>query len=109
METILQFIYVFFRGVLTLSPILLVLTATIVTIGIAIGRLEKWSKIDSVYFAFITATTVGYGDFRPRRSISKVAAIVIALIGLILTGIIVAIALFALESSLVDHGIVKGE
>ena len=29
------------------------------------GKLENWSFIDSVYYAFITAVTLGYGDLSP--------------------------------------------
>ena len=82
---------------------LALLLGVIVILGVVIGRLEKWSALDSMYFAFITATTVGYGDMRPSRGGSKIAAIFVALTGLILTGIIVAIALYALEFSLRDR------
>lgn len=33
--------------------------------GFSMGRLEGWSLLDSVYYAFITAVTLGYGDFSP--------------------------------------------
>jgi voltage-gated potassium channel len=51
--------------------------------------------MDAMYYAFITATTVGYGDFHPRKRPSKFLAIVIALVGIIFTGIVVAVALHA--------------
>jgi voltage-gated potassium channel len=41
----------------------------------------------------ITASTVGYGDIKPVRKSSKVLAIVIAFMGMVLTGIIIAVAL----------------
>jgi hypothetical protein len=34
-----------------------------VLVGVAFGRWVGWSAVDSVYFAVVTATTVGYGDF----------------------------------------------
>ena len=45
-----------------------------------------------MYWSFVTATTLGYGDFRPARKISKVLAIVIVFTGLVCSGIVVAIA-----------------
>ena len=60
-----------------------------------VGRAEGWSRSDAIYYAFITATTVGYGDFRPRRVASKMTAVGIALVGLLLTGIVVAIGVEA--------------
>ena len=99
LESTIQFISVFSEGVYYLAPVLFLHVGVIALIGCFIGRIEKWEFLDSIYFAFVTATTVGYGDMRPHSRISKLAAIVIALIGLVLTGIIVAIALYALETA----------
>ena len=50
------------RDVVALAtPIVLV----IVIIALAIGRYEGWSIVASVYYAAITASTVGFGDFSP--------------------------------------------
>ena len=73
-------------------PLLLGLGAIISIISIGIGRTEGWSISDSLYFGFITATTVGYGDMRPTLVASKFLAIILAIMGVIFTGIIVAIA-----------------
>ena len=62
-------------------------------LGFVIGRKEKWSRSDTIYYAFITATTVGYGDFHPIHARSKYLAVVIALLGLLMTGLLVAIGL----------------
>ncbi|KAL7304991.1 hypothetical protein TKK_0002781 [Trichogramma kaykai] len=39
------------------------LSLTVVLPAILIGRVEKWTLIEAVYFAFISQTTIGYGDF----------------------------------------------
>jgi voltage-gated potassium channel len=76
-------------------PLFAGLAAIIAVLSIWIGRKEGWSVGDSLYFGFITALTVGYGDLRPSHGSSKFIAIVIALFGLITSGILVAIAVKA--------------
>jgi voltage-gated potassium channel Kch len=95
MEFTYTFLRVFLTDVFYAGPILVCLVLLISFIGYSIGRIEGWSRSDSLYHAFINATTVGYGDFRPGKKSSKVLAVVLAFVGLILTGMIVAIALHA--------------
>lgn len=64
-------------------------------LGYTVGTKEGWSSSDSLYWSFITATTVGYGDIRPVQNISRVLSIVIAFLGLTLSGIIIALAVHA--------------
>ena len=65
----------------------------IAVLGLVTGRLERWPRFDAIYWAFITATTVGYGDIRPKDRAGKILSILIAFIGVTFTGIIVAIAI----------------
>ena len=95
MQFTYEFINTFFLGLVYASPILLFLILLIALIGQSIGKREGWSRVDSLYYAFITATTVGYGDFRPENNYGKLFAILIALLGLVLTGIIVSIGVKA--------------
>jgi voltage-gated potassium channel len=93
MQFTLYFLQVFFFNLLYASPLLLFLTALICLIGFLIGRIGGWPGFDVSYHAFINATTVGYGDFRPTRKSANAPSIV--LVGLIFTGLLVAIALHA--------------
>ena len=43
---------------------------------------EKWSFIDSMYFCVMTIATIGYGDFAPTTTLSKLFTIGIALSGI---------------------------
>jgi len=85
----------FVLGLFYATPLLIALLAVIALIGQRIGRREGWSRIDAFYYAMITATTVGYGDFRPQQTPSKLQAIMIAFIGLLLTGLVVSIGVQA--------------
>ena len=84
-------------------PLLLSLGAAIALLGQVAGKTERWSKFDSLYWSFVTATTVGYGDIRPANRASKVIAVIIALIGLTMTGILIAAAVHAATFALAAH------
>ena len=103
MEFTFTFIEIFVIALYFVSPLLLFLICMIAMLGYAVGRIENWSALDSLYYAFITATTVGYGDFHPLKRRSKCIAILIALTGLLCTGIIVAIGLKAAEVAFTNH------
>lgn len=76
-------------------PLFIALIVMISSLAIWIGKQEGWSLSNSLYFGFITATTVGYGDFHPKQNACKYVAILIALLGLIMTGIIIAVSVEA--------------
>lgn len=73
-------------------PLLLSLAIVVTVLGQIVGKKEGWAPFDGLYWSFITATTVGYGDLRPTKKSSRIIAIVIALVGLVLAGILVAVA-----------------
>lgn len=95
MEFTFDFIRMFSLGLFYVAPLLITLALIIVVLGRFVGKIEGWSRLDALYYAFITATTVGYGDFCPRRRRSKILTVVVAFVGIVFTGIIVAVALHA--------------
>ncbi len=103
MEFTLTFVYRLLFGLYLSAPVLLMLVLIVVAIGLFVGRRESWNPGDALYWSFITASTVGYGDMRPRRRLSKFLSIVIAFVGLIFTGIVVAIAVNSLGVAFDKH------
>ena len=99
MQFTIEFLRTFWSDLLYAGPILMFLLVSIALAGYLIGRIEGWSLPDSLYHAFINATTVGYGDFRPTKKGAKLLAILLAFIGLIFTGMVVAIALHAADDA----------
>ncbi len=71
--------------------------------GIAIAYLDGKPIADSLYLAFITALTIGYGDMSPETALAKVIAIVIGFLGIVFTGIVVAASLRALEMTIAEQ------
>jgi len=101
----LSFVKAFLLRVWLTAPLLLSIAAIIAFIGQFAGKKEGWSRLESFYWSFITSTTVGYGDLRPTKTASRMLAIVIALLGLTLTGIIVALAVNAATVALTAHDV----
>ena len=102
MALTIAFLKHFLLSLFYASPLILFLILTIIILGQRIGRREGWSRGDALYFSFITATTVGYGDFRPKTNRSKLIAISIAFVGLLLTGIVVGIGVHAAQQAFVQ-------
>ena len=102
MDFSISFIKVFFLGLTLASPLFLLFIGAIALLALWIGRLESWPRFDAIYYAFITATTVGYGDFRPIKKLSKLLAVSIAFMGLVFTGIFVSIAVNAASVAFKD-------
>ena len=93
MEFTFKFLELFYYICLMMGPILSFLMLIITIIGQIVGRREGWTRFDALYWSFITATTVGYGDIYPEEKLSRVLAVFIAFSGLIFSGILVAAAI----------------
>ena len=91
----LVFLRHFGLGLWLTFPLILSLSMLIILLGQAVGRREGWSPFESFYWSFITATTVGYGDIQPVKRALRICAILIAFLGLTLTGIVIAVAVQA--------------
>jgi len=103
MEFSFTFLKVLFWGLYLTAPIFFMLGLIIVSLGLMVGRIESWSKFDALYWAVITALTVGYGDIRPLHKASRVLSGFIAILGIMFTGIVVAIAIEATSSAFEEH------
>lgn len=99
MEFTYKYIFYFINGLIFGWPLLCSMVLGIILCGLIVGKRESWSRFDSIYWSFITATTVGYGDIRPLKRLSKSLAILIALQGMVFTGILVALAINAAQIS----------
>jgi hypothetical protein len=78
-------------------PVLFAILAWQLALGFLITWLERWSLGDGLYFTFVTGLTIGYGDLVPRQPLSRFLAILVGFLGAVLTGLVAAIAVRALQ------------
>jgi uncharacterized membrane protein len=54
---------------------------------------------DTLYFAFVTGLTIGYGDIVVKTPVGRLVAILIGLVGILFTGLMVAVLVYAVRES----------
>ena len=94
-----QFVAGLFTGLRVVWPILSVLVGLIIALGLVIGLLEGWSLHESIYFAFVSGLTIGYGDLAPKSLLTRALAILIGVCGVLVTALVAAIAVKALTAA----------
>jgi hypothetical protein len=82
-------------GLRVVWPILSALLGAIVILGLVIGLLEGWSVPESIYFAFVSGLTIGYGDLAPKTVLARTLSILIGGCGVLLTALVAAVAVKA--------------
>lgn len=97
MKVSLAFLRAFWHAAVILTPVWLTLAAIITGLGVLIARIERLPLTDGLYFAWVTGITIGYGDIAPQQPMARLLSIVTAIVGVILTGMLVAIAVQALK------------
>ena len=75
------------------------LIALIVIGAMVITFVEKIPFGDALYFSFVTGLTIGYGEIVAKTVLGRVVALLIGLIGIVFTGMVVAIAVRAVQKS----------
>ena len=84
-------------------PILSGIVGVQLVLGLTIGYLEGWRMSDATYFTFVTGLTIGYGDLVPHRLVTRLITVVIGFSGILLTGLIAAVAVRALQETIEGH------
>lgn len=84
-------------------PILSELIVVQLALGIFVGYLEGWSASDATYFTFVTGLTIGYGDLVPVRLGARLIAVAIGFSGILLTGLVAAVGVRALQLATGDQ------
>ena len=97
-----RFMSHFFFAVWRVKAVILALIALIIAGAGAITFIEKMPFADTLYFAFVTGLTIGYGDIVMKTPGGRLIALMIALVGILLTGLLVAVLVYAVRESLTE-------
>jgi hypothetical protein len=95
-----RFLHGLWSGLKVLWPILSGLLGIMAALGIGVALREGWSFGDGLYFAFVSGLTIGYGDLVPKSSLARTLAISIGFTGILLTGLVAAVGVQALQAAL---------
>ena len=99
-SSINRFTYHFFHALWKIQGIVYGLLAWLVVNAAAIAYFEKMPFADALYFTFITGLTIGYGDIAPVTLAGRVVAILTGFVGILMTGLIAAVAVYALRTTM---------
>jgi hypothetical protein len=88
-----------FNGLRVVWPILSGLLVVMIALGLLIGLRERWSIQESIYFAFVSGLTIGYGDLVPKTLLTRGLAVGIGVCGVLLTALLAAVAVKALTGA----------
>jgi voltage-gated potassium channel len=99
MKTFFRFVEHFFRIFWAVRGVNVALLCLVVLGALVISIAEGIGFADSLYFAVVTALTIGYGDITPKTTLGRVASLAIGIVGVIFVGLIVAVATRAVRYS----------
>jgi len=76
-----------------------VLFGLIIFGGFIVQQVEDLPPGEGFYFAMVTGLTIGYGDITPVTITGRLIALSLGFIGIVLTGMMVATAVFSLQNA----------
>ena len=100
MEMFIRFNKVFWTTIWHVRAIILALLAFVVVDAAAVTLVEKMPFADTLYFAFVTGLTIGYGDIVMHTPVGRLIALLIGLVGILFSGLMVAVLVYAVRESI---------
>ena len=100
MSILKSFNHHFFHALAKIRGIIFVLLGWIVIDAAVITYFEKIPFTDALYFSFVTGLTIGYGDIAPVTLAGRVVAVLTGFIGILMTGLVAAVAVYALREAM---------
>ena len=110
MQVFTRFHKVYWITIWHIRSLLLTFLALIVVNAAVIAHVEKMSFANALYFAFVTGLTLGYGDIVVNTLAGRLFAILTGFVGMLFSGLTIAIAVYALRKSFHDsHNLTERE
>jgi voltage-gated potassium channel len=100
MTSLQRFNHHFLSTLWKIKTIVFGLLAVLLVDAVVIAYFEKMSFADALYFTFVTGLTIGYGDISPVTLMGRVMAVLAGLQGILITGLITAVAVYALRQAM---------
>jgi len=97
------FVRYFFSILMMVRHVLIALLALIAMGAGLISIAEGMNYWEALYLTLITGLTVGYGDVVPTTVLGRIVSVLVALIGLVFFGIVVAVANRAIVKTLEEQ------
>ena len=96
---LINFTQHFFRVIWHIKAVVLALIALVVAGAAVITIVEEMPFGDTLYFAFVTGLTIGYGDIVVESHFGRLIALLIGLIGILFSGLMVAALVYSVRES----------
>jgi hypothetical protein len=103
MKEFVVFVRHFFSILMMVRHVLAALLALIAMGAGLISIAEGMNYWEALYLTLITGLTVGYGDLAPTTVLGRIVSVLVALIGLVFFGIVVAVANRAIVKTLEEQ------
>jgi len=100
MPTFKTFRHFFLHSLWKIRAVIIWLLVVLVADAVAIAYFEKMPFADALYFTFVTGLTIGFGDITPVTFIGRVVAILTGIQGMLISGLVVATAVYALRETM---------
>ncbi len=100
MDVFLKFVSNFFHCFKHIWLMMAMLLTFVLLCALVIAKVEGIDIGSSIYFALITALTIGYGDITPTTVPGRVLSVLIGIAGVIVLGLVVGVITRALMLSM---------
>ena len=94
------FVHALFEGLQIIWPVLSVMLALIAGIGAVVGLIEGWGVWRGIYFGFVTALTIGYGDLAPSHPLTQFLAVLAGFTGIGMVAVLAGLSVRAFHATM---------